>query len=34
MVADPEYQAITALRTDALSEAVLQATGPWRQSER
>jgi uncharacterized protein (DUF1330 family) len=34
MVADPEYQAITALRTNALSEAVLQATGPWRQSER
>jgi uncharacterized protein (DUF1330 family) len=29
MVADPEYQTITSLRTDALSEAVLQATVPW-----
>lgn len=29
MVADPEYQKITALRTRALSEAVLQATVPW-----
>ncbi|MBF6618963.1 MAG: DUF1330 domain-containing protein [Patulibacter sp.] len=29
MVADPEYQQITALRTDALEEAVLQATTPW-----
>lgn len=29
MVADPEYQRITALRTQALSEAVLQATVPW-----
>ena len=29
MVRDPEYQAITHLRTDALSEAVLQATSPW-----
>ena len=29
MVADPEYQRITALRTNALSEAVLQATVPW-----
>ena len=29
MVADPDYQAITRLRTDALSEAVLQATIPW-----
>ncbi|KQX75964.1 MULTISPECIES: DUF1330 domain-containing protein [Aeromicrobium] len=29
MVADPEYQTITALRTSALSDAVLQATTPW-----
>ncbi|QRK06765.1 DUF1330 domain-containing protein [Archangium violaceum] len=29
MVADPGYQAITHLRTDALQEAVLQATTPW-----
>lgn len=29
MVADPEYQAVTHLRTDALEEAVLQATTPW-----
>lgn len=29
MVADPEYQKVTALRTRALSEAVLQATEPW-----
>ena len=29
MVADPEYQQITHLRTAALSEAVLQATTPW-----
>lgn len=29
MVADPEYQQITGLRTAALSEAVLQATSPW-----
>lgn len=29
MVADPEYQAITPLRTAALTEAVLQATIPW-----
>lgn len=28
MVADPEYQAITHLRSDALTEAVLQATVP------
>ena len=28
MVADPEYQRITSLRTAALSEAVLQATVP------
>ena len=28
MVADPEYQKITHLRTEALSEAVLQATTP------
>ncbi len=29
MVADPEYQQVTQLRTRALSEAVLQATRPW-----
>ena len=29
MVADPEYREVTALRTSALSEAVLQATTPW-----
>ncbi len=29
MVADPEYQKVTALRTRALAEAVLQATVPW-----
>jgi uncharacterized protein (DUF1330 family) len=32
MVADPEYQQVTALRTAALSEAVLQPTTPWRAS--
>lgn len=29
MVADPEYQEVTGLRTGALTEAVLQATTPW-----
>ena len=29
MVADPEYQAITHLRSSALIEAVLQPTAPW-----
>jgi uncharacterized protein (DUF1330 family) len=29
MVADPDYQEITHLRTEALSDAVLQATIPW-----
>ncbi len=29
MVADPDYQKITHLRTTALREAVLQATVPW-----
>jgi len=29
MVADPEYQRVTGLRTRALTEAVLQATVPW-----
>jgi uncharacterized protein (DUF1330 family) len=29
MVADPEYQQLTHLRTEALTEAVLQATTPW-----
>ena len=29
MVADPDYQKITHLRTRALKEAVLQATKPW-----
>jgi uncharacterized protein (DUF1330 family) len=34
MVADPEYQKITHLRSEALAEAVLQATIPWRGSAR
>jgi uncharacterized protein (DUF1330 family) len=29
MVANPRYQEITSLRTESLSEAVLQATVPW-----
>src|SRR3954465_5058914 len=29
MVADPEYQQVTHLRTQALSEAVLQPTTAW-----
>ncbi len=29
MVRDPEYQKVTHLRTEALTEAVLQATLPW-----
>jgi len=29
MVADPEYQKVTHWRTEALEEAVLQATVPW-----
>jgi uncharacterized protein (DUF1330 family) len=29
MVADPEYQRITHLRSESLAEAVLQATIPW-----
>jgi len=29
MVANPQYQRITHLRTEALSHAVLQATVPW-----
>ncbi len=29
MVANPEYQKITGLRTEALQDAVLQATIPW-----
>jgi uncharacterized protein (DUF1330 family) len=29
MVADPEYQAVTALRTRAVVEAVLQPTTEW-----
>ncbi len=29
MVADPEYQQVTHHRTEALQEAVLQATVPW-----
>jgi uncharacterized protein (DUF1330 family) len=29
MVANPDYQAITSLRTESLSAAVLQATVPW-----
>jgi uncharacterized protein (DUF1330 family) len=31
MVADPDYQRITSLRTEALSDAVLQATVPRRE---
>lgn len=34
MVADPEYQQVTELRTRALSEAVLQATVPTTQTAR
>jgi uncharacterized protein (DUF1330 family) len=29
MVADPNYQEITGMRTEALEDAVLQATVPW-----
>jgi len=29
MVKDPAYQSVTHLRTEALTEAVLQATVPW-----
>jgi uncharacterized protein (DUF1330 family) len=29
MVADPDYQQVTHWRTEALTEAVLQATVPW-----
>jgi uncharacterized protein (DUF1330 family) len=29
MVANPEYQKVTHFRTEALTEAVLQATTPW-----
>ena len=29
MVADPKYQEITGMRTEALEDAVLQATIPW-----
>jgi uncharacterized protein (DUF1330 family) len=29
MVADPNYQEITGMRTEALEDAVLQATIPW-----
>lgn len=29
MIADPDYQRITGLRSSALSEAVLQPTVPW-----
>jgi uncharacterized protein (DUF1330 family) len=29
MVADPDYQEITGLRTESLEDAVLQATVPW-----
>ncbi len=32
MVADPDYQGITGLRTEALDSAVLQATAPWSSS--
>ncbi|MCF6523084.1 DUF1330 domain-containing protein [Streptomyces sp. JJ36] len=33
MVADPEYQEVTRLRTEALHEAVLQPTEPWNPTE-
>jgi uncharacterized protein (DUF1330 family) len=33
MVADPEYQEVTHLRTEAVTEAVLQATTPWPATE-
>jgi uncharacterized protein (DUF1330 family) len=33
MVADPDYQGITGLRTEALDAAVLQATVPWGAAE-
>jgi uncharacterized protein (DUF1330 family) len=33
MVADPEYQQVTHLRSEALVEAVLQATVPWTSSD-
>ncbi len=29
MVADPDYQAVTHLRSEALTSAVLEATVPW-----
>jgi uncharacterized protein (DUF1330 family) len=29
MVANPDYQTVTHFRTEALTEAVLQATTPW-----
>ncbi|WP_326603325.1 hypothetical protein [Rhodococcus sp. PD04] len=29
LVADPDYQQVTTWRTEALTEAVLQATVPW-----
>jgi uncharacterized protein (DUF1330 family) len=32
MVADPDYQEVTGLRSGALEEAVLQATVPWASS--
>jgi uncharacterized protein (DUF1330 family) len=32
MVADPDYQQVTHFRTEALDEAVLQATIPWQAS--
>lgn len=34
MVADPEYQQVTHLRTEALEEAVLQPTTGWPESSR
>jgi uncharacterized protein (DUF1330 family) len=33
MVADPDYQEITGRRTEALADAVLQATIPWPAAE-
>jgi uncharacterized protein (DUF1330 family) len=34
MVADPDYQQVTHFRTEALTEAVLQATVPWSSLDR
>ena len=33
MVADPDYQEITGLRSESLEDAVLQATVPWHDAD-